>query len=283
MAQLAVEIINTKGAAPSSGLRRAILLRAARSAAARGDLTNARNFLAAGQHLPGADSDAPARARVAVAEGNINEAIQILRDLSDADSRSVLLSVLAKERSEDLALAWMIENKVSTAQLTALGVFSLCTIYLKREDLDSVRRVLAQVTPAQFEELPYLHFLRGAISFARLLPSTEQATALSGLPLDVRNARPVIGGQDLSVILDAAIDDFREALPSAIALSLTHAPRLIQFYAKWCELSHPTRKQAALAQLSSDVEDNARAVANVQYAFAYLDGYCRGWSGRSIA
>ncbi|MCP3463582.1 hypothetical protein [Bradyrhizobium sp. CCGUVB23] len=107
LAQLAVEIINAKGAAPSSGLRRTILLRAARSAAARGDLANARNFLAVGQSLSGTDSDAPARARVAVAEGNVNEAIQILRDLSDADSRSVLLSILAKERGEDAALAWI--------------------------------------------------------------------------------------------------------------------------------------------------------------------------------
>lgn len=273
LAQLAVEIIDTKGSAPSSGIRRTILLRAARSAAARGNLTNARIFLTAGQNLSGADSDAPARARLAVAEGNINEAIQILRDLSDADSRSVLLSILAKDRGEDQAVAWMTENKVSPAQLTASGIFTLCTIYLKKGDLDSVSRVLAQVTPAQFKELPYLHFLRGAISFARLLPVTEQATALSGLPLDVRNARPVIGGHELSVILDAAIDDFREALPYAITLSLTHAPRLIQFYIRWCELLHPTRKQAALAQLRSDMDDNARAVANVQYAFAYLEGY----------
>ncbi|QQN62223.1 hypothetical protein JIR23_21805 [Bradyrhizobium diazoefficiens] len=70
LAQLAAEIIDVKGVAPSSGLRRTILLRAARSAAARGDPVNARRFLAAGQHLSGADPDDPARARLAVAEGD---------------------------------------------------------------------------------------------------------------------------------------------------------------------------------------------------------------------
>ncbi len=39
------------------------------------------------------------RARLAVAEGRVNEAIQILRDLADPDSRSVLFSILGTSGS----------------------------------------------------------------------------------------------------------------------------------------------------------------------------------------
>lgn len=63
LAQLATEILDTKGVALSSNLRRTILLRASRSAAVRGNLQDAARFLAVGQSLSGSDSDASARAR----------------------------------------------------------------------------------------------------------------------------------------------------------------------------------------------------------------------------
>ncbi|MGJ5134358.1 HTH domain-containing protein [Bradyrhizobium oligotrophicum] len=273
LAQLATEILDAKGITLSSNLRRAILLRASRSAAVRSNLPDAARFLAAGQSLSGSDPDAAARARLAVAEGRVGEGIQILRDLADPDSRSVLFSILAKERSEDEALNWLAESKLSPAHLTALGVLSLCYIYLHRNDLKTINQILAQTKPEQFSELPYLYFLRGAMRFASLLPSPEQKAALSGLPMDVRHARPVFGGQELSGALDAALDDFRQALPYATTLGLQHAPRLIESYIVWSELLHPTRGQAALEQLRRDMEDNTRAISRIQYALAYLPGY----------
>jgi hypothetical protein len=109
--------------------------------------------------------------------------------------------------------------------------------------------------------------------FASLLPLPEQAAALSGLPLDVRNARPIVRGQELSSALDAAINDFRQALPYATALGLKHAPRLIESYIIWSELLHPTRGEAAVAQLRRDMDDHVLAVSRIQYALAYLKDY----------
>jgi tetratricopeptide (TPR) repeat protein len=273
LAQLATEILDAKVIALSANLRRTILLRASRSAAVRGNAQDAARFLAAAQKLSGSASDATARARLAVVEGRPNEAVQILRDLADPDSHSVLFSILGKERSHDDALSWFAENRLSPPDLTAQGVLSLCFIYIERNDLGSVSRVLGQATPGQLSELPYLHFLRGAITFASLLPPLEQATALSGLPLDVRNARPVVSGHELSSALDAALDDFRHAMPYATALGLKHAPRIIESYILWNELLHPTRGEAALMRLRRDMDDHALAIARVQYAFAYLPDY----------
>ncbi|MFX6019124.1 hypothetical protein ABTF08_19800, partial [Acinetobacter baumannii] len=90
------------------------------------------------QSLPESESDAPGRARLAVAEGRLDEAIQILRDRADPDSRSVLLSILGKERSRDEALNWFAENNLSPAHLTAFGLLNLCHIYLQGNDLNSV-------------------------------------------------------------------------------------------------------------------------------------------------
>ena len=111
-APLATEVLGSAGGALSTDLRRRILFRAARSAAIRGQLDDAHRFLAAGQALHGAASDATVRARLAVAEGRADNAIQILRDATDDDARSVLLSILAAERSDDDALRWLADNGV---------------------------------------------------------------------------------------------------------------------------------------------------------------------------
>src|SRR5882724_337187 len=273
LAQLATEILDTKGIALSSNLKRTILLRASRSASVRGNLQDAARCLTAVQSLSGSDPDTQARARLAVAEGRLNDSIQILRDRADPDSRSVLFSILAKERSHDDAVSWFTENKLSPADLTAQGVLSLCFGYIQRVDLESVNGVLDQATPTQLSELPYLYFLKGAMKFASLLPPTEQPTVLGGLALDVRIARPIVSGHELSSALDTALNDFRQALPYAKTLGLQHAPRVIESYILWIELLHPTRGAAALARLRSDMEDHALGVSRVQYAFAFIADY----------
>src|SRR6185437_7414047 len=106
---LAIEVLDSAGASLSPDLRRAILFRAARSAAIRGRLLDAQRFLAVGQGLPGSVSDEPARARIAVAEGRTNDAIRILRDAPNDDARSVLLSIIALYRGDEEALRWFNE------------------------------------------------------------------------------------------------------------------------------------------------------------------------------
>jgi tetratricopeptide (TPR) repeat protein len=272
-APLAIEVLGRSGGTLSPDLRRRILFRAARSAAIHGQLNDARRFLAAGQRLEGPTSDAAARARIAVAEGQTDHAIQLLRDAADNDARSVLLSILAMERSDDEALRWVVDTGLSPAQLTAIGVLTLCQLYLRRSDFGTVRHVLSQVATDQLAEAPYLYFLRGAIRFSRVLPVPEQAAALSGLPMDVRSARPIVSGPELSAALDDAVNDLRQALPLASALGLRQAPRIIESYIIWCELLHPTRRDATLAQLRRDMEDSALAVSRVQYALAYDRDY----------
>ena len=93
--------------------------------------------------------------------------------------------------------------------------------------------------------------------------------ALSGLPMDVRNAMPIVPDPTLSAELDAATNDLRQALPLSTALGLRHAPRIIRSYILWCDLLHPARKDAALAQLRLDMRNHPRAVSLVQYALAY--------------
>lgn len=272
LAPLASELLETKGP-PSPNLRRTILLRASRSASLSGRLDDARRFLAEAQKLLDSEPDTLARARLAVAEDRTDEAIQLLRDSADPETRTVLLTILVAARGDDVALNWLAETGITPPQLTPAGVLSLANISLRRNDVAAVNQILSLTTHEQLTQLPFLSFFRGAMRFASVLPEPELPIALSGLPFDVSNAAPVISEPELSRKLDAALNDLHQALPYAVQLGLQHAPQIIGSYIVWCELLHPARKQAALAKLRRDMQDNFLAVSYVQYALAYLDGY----------
>jgi hypothetical protein len=102
---LANEVRGGGTATVSTGLRRTIFLRAARSRALRNDVREAEEFLAPGVAFPGSEAELPVRARVAEARSDIDGAIRELRDEKDPDSRSVLLGVIARHKSDVAALA----------------------------------------------------------------------------------------------------------------------------------------------------------------------------------
>ena len=81
-------------------LRRRIFLRAARSAAVRGTMEKAEQFLQAAQALQGPESDVLARARILEKRGNVDGALLLLRDEADADSLSTMLNIITRARGQ---------------------------------------------------------------------------------------------------------------------------------------------------------------------------------------
>jgi hypothetical protein len=144
-AALAAEAISAAGSL-STGLRRLILFRASRAASVQGRIDDAKAFLAAGQALPGPASDILPRARLAVAEKRPNQAIQLLRDETEADARTVLLSILFTERGDEEALRWFNDSGLSLSQFTAPALHMLSLAHLRKNDFDAVDRVLSEAT-----------------------------------------------------------------------------------------------------------------------------------------
>ena len=266
---LATEIRDGGATALSTGLRRTIFLRAARSTALRNAVQDSEGFLAAGLALPGSESELPARARIAEARGQIDDAIRMLRDEKDADARSVLLSIIARHRSDATALTWFNEQGASIKDLAPNGVLALCQIYLRQENFDAAKRILSGLAKPQLRECPYFVYFRGAVRFAAVLARPEQLAALTGLPLDVRAARSVLPDHQLETELDAARSDLEHFLSAAEGLELREARRVAEAYLIWCDLLHPRRRDAALIRLRADMNDPAKALARVQFALAY--------------
>ena len=266
---LANEVREGAAAALSAGLRRTIFLRAARSRALRNDLAEAEEYLAAGLALLGSEGELAARARIREARGDRESAIRALRDEKGADCRSVLLGIIAQHNGDAAALDWLRDQSLSSVDLTPDGVMALCQIYQRRQDFAAVKEILAGLSDARLRECPYFLFFRGILRFAAVLSRPEQGLALSGLPVDVRLAQPILPDQQLEAELDAAHSDLERFLSVSEGLQLREAPRLAEAYLTWCDLLHPRRREAALIQLRSDMADPAKALSRVAFALAY--------------
>jgi nucleoside phosphorylase len=132
---LARELVEGPMASISPSLRRRVFLHAARSAAVKGELQEAQRFLAEALALPGEDTDAPAMARLAEAHGEVDEAIRLLRDRQDADSRSTLFNILYRARGDAAALAFLADHNLSVSDLTVNGIHTLCIVHLVQGNL----------------------------------------------------------------------------------------------------------------------------------------------------
>src|SRR5680860_1862841 len=266
---LAEALVEGQYAEVSSELRRRILLRAARSASVRKDLQQAETFLSRAQALPGDEPDAVARARMAEASGNVDDAIKLVRDRTDADSRSTLLNILFRARGAEAALAWLQEEKLPVSDLTMSGLQNLAVLHLHREDIEASRVALVAATEEQLADGPYLLFIRAAVLIASILPKPEQELPLLGMPLDLRRAHSVLPPNITAVRLDAAITDLTRLLPILTELQLREAKGIAEDYLAWCELLHPHRNAAGLKRLRADMADPKTALARLPFAFAY--------------
>src|SRR6266545_2168004 len=195
---LGAELLAGKYAIVVSSWRRRVLLRAARSAAARRNIPDAEDFLSAAQALEGDEPDVAARARIADARDEVDLAIRLLRDGKDAESRSVLLSILDRRHGTDKALEWWRTQGLSVSDLTAVGAHTLTVLHLKKEEHEEARRILEALPDYHIEEGPSLLLMRAGVRLACTLPKPERPSVLAGLSVDIRRFRPIISDEALS-------------------------------------------------------------------------------------
>lgn len=279
---LAEEVL-ARAATVSETLRRRILFRASRTAAARGRVSDAQRFFTAGAELKGVDQDLTTRAFLAEAEGDVDAAIRLLRDQQDPESAGVLLAILARGKGDEAALAWLTERCLSPARLGYVGIIALSQIYFRQDGLGKLREALNELSESLITDCPYLLFLRGAVQLASVFPKSARGFVFGGIPLVVRSAEPNLSDSLLVERLDGAIADFDRLLPMARELGLPAAAQVSESVALWARLLHPHRRDAARRQLSADGVDPPKATRTVQYLLAFDRSFDPGPLGEWLA
>lgn len=268
LAPMANEILEGARSGVSENLRRRVLLRAARTAAVYGNLSEAECFLTAGQAVPGEEPIVVAEARLLHARGLPEEAIAKVRDETTPDARSALLSILAQVRGEEAALAWLADGGLTAGDLTPGGIQVLANIYLKK-DIASARDFLIAVPDSVLADSPYLIFFRAALRLASLFAKPDRGLALLGFPIDVRTAHPVVAQAIVEEELDSALADLHRVQPLLAELELAQALKLAECLKTWCEVLHPQRRQRAIQRLRAQMAKPDQGLSNLQFALAY--------------
>jgi|CXWL01.1.fsa_nt_gi tetratricopeptide (TPR) repeat protein len=267
LARLALDPAYDKVDAP---LRGQIIRQASRRAAVLKQIEHAKDFLAKAQALaPDPSRDALPLARIAEASGDIDGALKLARDDATQDGRSVVLSVLARNKRREDALQWIKDEQMLVSALGAAGVHTLTQIHLQADAVETARSVLEQITEAQIGESPYLLLLRGAVRLASLFPAAERHLILNGVPARRLLPESALPRADLIARLDGAIQDLKRILSAADILQLQQSRRVIQKYLLWCELVHPLRHAGALQALRHDMTELRTALPNLQAALAF--------------
>jgi hypothetical protein len=269
--QLAESIIAGKFEGTTDSLRRKVLLRAARSAAVHKSVGDAERYLVVASQLPGNELDNAARARISQSKGDIDQAIRFLRDENDPESKSTLLSILVSSKGDDAAIDWYDRSGSNIGQLSAQGVVILCQIYVRRGDIEKAVELLESVDETKLNECPFLRYLRGHVHLASVFPKPDQHASLSGDPLAIFLAKPVLEGSSLADRLESAIADFQQVTPILRTLGLPDQVGTSERYVTWASLLHPYRHAGACTRLKADVREPQLAIQKIELALEFVD------------
>jgi hypothetical protein len=265
-AGIAETALSVSYAGISPTLKRRVLLRASRSAAVKGEVERAEDLLKRAARFPGEDSGLLARARIAQAKGETDTALQLVRDETSSDARSVFVSILSNAGREEEALAWLAGEAIEPAMLTDAGAHVLSYIYLKRSDFDGFLKVIDGFSAEQLDAGPQLLFLRGVGRFASVFPAADRHLIFHGIPAGARLTEPEKAGPELAERLSRAIDDFDRVLALRDELELKATARNAERNRRWCELLHPQRRTDARARLMAELADPSTAIRAVPFA-----------------
>ena len=126
-------------------------------------------------------------ALIAEADGDADEALRLLRDHNDPDSRSIIFGLLSRSEGKTAAMSWFESqgnhNDPHFFEPVGWVSWGLCMAELEKWQEASKRLVTLQ---ACWDEMPALAYVEGCINAAMILPLEHRKGALDGgLPLFV--------------------------------------------------------------------------------------------------
>ena len=123
-------------------------------------------------------------ALLAEANGRAGEALRLVRDKGDSDSRSVCFAILSRSEGEQAALDWWEQRDASDNPLffTAIGWINWAVCSTKGGKWEEAARQLIKVETL-WPKAPTLAFVEGRINAAMLIPEEYRGRVIADVPL----------------------------------------------------------------------------------------------------
>ncbi len=209
-------------------------------------------------------------ALLAESDGEIDEALQVLRDRDDPDSRTALFGLLTRSRGETEALGWQADQAASDDGnfFTAVGWrnWALCMAKGGRWEEAALR---LRALESFWQGMPALAFVEGTINAALLVPAEYRETALNVPPL-YRGIRPTVG-EEAEDHRSRAVDCFEFVAGHLEDIADGDLVRIVADWQLWLRLMDPDTEMANVArqEICQRMDQGATGVGVVPFAYAF--------------
>ena len=209
-------------------------------------------------------------ALIAAGDGRTDDALRLLRDRDDPDSRTVLFSVLIKSRGEREALDWYANHSESDGSAFFMPVgwrnWAVCMAKVGRWGEAALR---LRGLESNWQDMPVLAFIEGAINAAMLLPDEYREMAIETVPV-YPGIRPNLSAEawDRHSRATACFRFFAQSLVGVVDDDLA---RIIDPWRLWLRLMDPNVENVKRVreEVCRDMEGGARAVEVIPFAYAF--------------
>ncbi|MBI1779514.1 MAG: hypothetical protein HYR63_29635 [Proteobacteria bacterium] len=209
-----------------------------------------------------------ANAWLDVAKGDVDSALRLLRDRSDADSRSNLFTILATKKSKQRALEWFDRQESHASdQFTGPGWRNVVGALLDEGRLDAAANLLNALPASLVESCPILALVSGVVNAAHTVAPTFRHRVIVGNFLDV--ADHLLTGPEM----DSKRQQAHQSFTIALALARELEDRTLEIHAvhwmRWLRLTDPATRDDEAVLIREEMTDPAKAVDAVQFAEAF--------------
>ena len=203
-------------------------------------------------------------------DGQVDKALQLIRDRDDPDSRAVMFSILILSRGIQDALTWFNNQKGhdEASFFTDTGWVNLLLNLAKVGRWDEAIEQLLKLESLR-EQSPVLALVEGQLNAAMLLPENSRKNALYIAPL-YRDIAPVLGAKAedrhnrARIYFEFAEQNLKEIVDY-------EAMRFIADWRLWLRLMDPGDRDATSVrqEISQNMQDGKRAIELMQFAWAF--------------
>ncbi len=209
-------------------------------------------------------------ALLAEGDGNTDEALRLLRDRRDPDSRTALFALLIRSQSRHAALDWYAEQAAPDDGqfFTAVGWknWAVCMAKVGRWNEAALRLLRFE---SHWPQMLALALVEGIINAALLLPDEYRERALETIPLYL-GVTPTRGAE-VEKHHSRASDCFEFAEQNLRDIADPDLAGAISDWRRWLRLMdpNPTNADVAHDEIRQGMEEGAQAVKLVPFAYTF--------------
>lgn len=210
----------------------------------------------------------PARAWVEAARGNVDDALRLLANIDDADCRSSIFGILRAKKGDEAAIAYLDSlDGCNVETLTPAGWTNVASCLIETGNLERAAEVVSSLPGAMVGDWPLLGYMGGVIHATNSISPEMRERALRMEYLSA--AHHLLDGADAVGWRAKAHESFEACRAAAEALGDEGLAKHAIGWLRWLRLVDPSRRDAEVAALISEMNDGEKAVDLIPLAHAF--------------